>query len=334
MSATSVGYLSQHQENANQFAKFSHMTQNEAKGVECNARNIFVFFDMDLTIADSLASIVAKVPLDTLLTVILEQLNFTKTPARVAIIDNADALAHLLFNHPETRDSAQRVAFGACTEILMGEITRMGRRDNRWHFSAQNASAQRIEAFSMADMSHKLKEQSPHLWQILSSMLVSDFTHESRRAQYLQKETPKEPSEMMVDTEGFEPPCAQATQASQTWDEEDYWACDANGNLESSKVEGDNDDDGRPTKRLRRAGTRNSNLVQVMSDEFSTGPSKVLTICPENCYDRFYILDELKSEMQRPTFNIRTILPFDQSSGTGHRNLGTCRALHLNELHL
>jgi len=32
MSATSVGYLSQQQQNANQFVKFSHMTCNAAKG--------------------------------------------------------------------------------------------------------------------------------------------------------------------------------------------------------------------------------------------------------------------------------------------------------------
>ena len=61
---------------------------------------------------------------------------------------------------------------------------------------------------------------------------------------------------MMVDTE------------SQTWDEEDeYWACDADGDLEGSKGEGDNDsDDERPAKQARRAGTWNSNLVQVVSN--------------------------------------------------------------------
>jgi len=110
-------------------------------------------------------------------------------------------------------------------------------------------------------------------------MLVSDPICESRRVQYLQKDTPKEPSEMMVDTEGLEMSCSQATQASQTWDEEDeYWACDADGDLESSKAEGDNDnDDGRRTKRARRAGTQNSNLVQIVSNSFSTRPCKILT---------------------------------------------------------
>src|SRR6266481_3698284 len=104
---------------------------------------------MDPTIAENLASVVAKVPLHTLLTVILDQPNFTTSPARTAIINNTDAVMRLLFNHPETRESAQRVAFQECTEILTGEITRMGRKDNRWHFSARNASAQKIEAFSI-----------------------------------------------------------------------------------------------------------------------------------------------------------------------------------------
>jgi hypothetical protein len=36
-----------------------------------------------------------------------------------------------------------------------------------------------IEAFLIADMAHELKEQSPHLWQLLSSMLVSNPTYKS-----------------------------------------------------------------------------------------------------------------------------------------------------------
>ena len=226
---------------------------------------------MDPTITDSLASIVAKVPLHIVLTAILKQPNFISSPARAAIIDDTDALVCLLLNHPETQHSAQQVAFQTCTEILMGEITRMGGSDNGWHFSARNTSAQNIESFSIANMSRILKEQSPHLWQVLSSMLVSDPTRESRRVQYLQKETPREPSEMMVNTESFG--------SKATWDEEDeYWACDADGNLENSKTDSDNDGDVRPTKRVRRAGTRNSSLVQVVSNEFGTRSDMILTI--------------------------------------------------------
>ena len=103
--------------------------------VACCKQNIFLFFNMDPTTVDSLASIVAKVPLHTLITVILDQPNFTTSPARASIIDNTDALAHLLFIHPETQELVQRVAFQACTEILMGEIARMGAKDNGWHFS-------------------------------------------------------------------------------------------------------------------------------------------------------------------------------------------------------
>jgi len=275
---------------------------------------------MDPTIVDNLASIVARVPLHTLLKSILEQPNFMTSPARAAIIHNAGALVRLLFNHPETQVSVQQVAFEACTETLMGEIARMGRRDTGWHFSACNASAQRIEAFSIANMSQELKEQSPHLWQILSSMLVSDPTRESRRAQYLWKEMPKEPSEMMVDAE-LKTSCSQASQTSQTWDDEDeYWACDADAELESSKVDNDDgdDEDGGPTKRARRAGTRNSGLVQVVSDGVSTDPCKILILLSEDCHHRFHSLDELESEMQCPTFNFRAILPFNQHSRTGH----------------
>ena len=73
--------------------------------------------------------------------------------------------------------------------------------------------------------------------------------------------------------------------------------CDADGDPESSKAGGDSDDDGRPTKRARQAGTRNSNLVQVVSNEFSMHPCKILTVSPENCHHHFHALDEFESEM-------------------------------------
>ena len=74
----------------------------------------------------------------------------------------------------------------------------------------------------------------------------------------------------MVDTKGFEISYSQATQASQTWDKDDkYWACDGDGNLESTKAGGDNDDNGHPTKWVWQAGTQNSDLVQVVSDGYS-----------------------------------------------------------------
>jgi hypothetical protein len=133
----------------------------------------------------------------------------------------------------------------------MGELARMGGRDNSWHFSARNASTERIESFSIANMARHLKEQTPHLWQILSLMLVSDPIRESWQVQYLEKEVPKEPSEMMVGTEGLKPSCSQVSLASQTWDKEDeYWACDTDGELETKADDNDNDnnDDGRPTK--------------------------------------------------------------------------------------
>lgn len=66
---------------------------------------------------------------------------------------------------------------------------------------------------------------------------------------------PKEPSEIMVDAET---PSSQASLASQTWDKEDeYWACDVDGELESFKEDGDGDGDGdgHPTKQPRWAGT-------------------------------------------------------------------------------
>ena len=123
------------------------------------------------------------------------------------------------------------------------------------------------------------------------------------------------------------------TQASSSWDEDnEYWACDAEDNLESSKTEDDNDDDERPTKRAQQEGTQNSNLVEVVSDGFSMGPCKILTLPPESCHHRFHALDKFKSEMQCPTFDVRSIFPLNQCSRTCRQDTGTCRPLHISEL--
>jgi len=111
----------------------------------------------------------------------------------------------------------------------MSEITMMGRKENGWHFSARNASPEKIKEFSTTDMSRELKTQMPQLWWALSAMLVSDPKRKSERVQYLQKEAMIDPSEAMVDIEGL-----TKSQRSQTWDKEDeYWAQDADGELET-----------------------------------------------------------------------------------------------------
>jgi hypothetical protein len=115
-----MGQLSQQWVNANQFAKFCHMTHNMAKGVQktmsVDTVTIHLCFFTWIRIVDGLASIVARVPLDTLLKEILERPDFTTTPAQAAIIHNADALTRLLFNHPETHGLVRKVAFEVCTE--------------------------------------------------------------------------------------------------------------------------------------------------------------------------------------------------------------------------
>jgi len=67
----------------------------------------------------------------------------------------------------------------------------MGRKENGWHFSARNASSEKIKEFSIADMSRELKTKTPQLWQVLLAMLamlVSDPKRKSERAQHLVKQ--------------------------------------------------------------------------------------------------------------------------------------------------
>jgi hypothetical protein len=65
-----------------------------------------------------------------------------------------------------------------------------------------------------------------------------------------------DPLTMMVNTEG--------PSGNQSWDDEDeYWACNADGELDSS--EDSSEECKCPTKHAWQAGTHNSNLIQVVS---------------------------------------------------------------------
>jgi hypothetical protein len=221
-------------------------------------RQEFLAFYMDSTILNDMARVLERAPLHLILTHILERPEFKTSVTRTAIVNNAEDLAQFLFKSPEMRLATQEVAFEACTQTLMSEIATMGRKENGWHFSAQKASPEQIEGFSIVDMSRELKAQTPQVWQTLSAMLASDSVRESLRAQYLKKGTSMDPSEMMVDAEGL-----SGSQASQAWDDEDeYWALDADGEHEPAP-EGEEEHEC-PAKRMRRLGTRNSSLVQVV----------------------------------------------------------------------
>src|ERR1700730_8385112 len=136
---------------------------------------------MDSVLLNGIVMILERIPLHVIVMNILEKPEFKNSAARTAIIQDTKPLAHVLFENLDTRVAMRDIAFEACIQDLMSEIAMMGRKENGWHFSARNASPERINEFSIVDMSRDLKTQTPRLWWALSAMLVSDPKRESER---------------------------------------------------------------------------------------------------------------------------------------------------------
>jgi hypothetical protein len=136
---------------------------------------------MDLSILNTMANILERLPLHTILMELLERPEFKTSTTHTAIIQNAEALVHVLLEHPDTCFKTHDVAFKACTQTLMSEIATMGRKSNGWHFSAQKASSEQIEGFLIADMSQDLQVHTPQLWDAFQ-VAVMRTNHGGRRA--------------------------------------------------------------------------------------------------------------------------------------------------------
>ncbi|GLB35133.1 hypothetical protein LshimejAT787_0206980 [Lyophyllum shimeji] len=212
------------------------------------------------------ARAIEQLGLSTILSTVLEDPEFKNTRARATILHDAPSITQLLLSQPETRKPVQDFAFQSCTETLMSEVAGMGSKQRGWQFSAKHTSPEQISAFSIEEMASTLVEKTPRLWKLLQSLLVSDITREVKRAKYLQKNVPREPAQMSLDSE------MNDVHEGAAWSEEDeYWAQDADDEL---RVDGNDDqtstagEDSRkegppPTKKARRAGTRNHILVRI-----------------------------------------------------------------------
>ncbi|KAG5645462.1 hypothetical protein DXG03_006007 [Asterophora parasitica] len=208
--------------------------------------------------------------------------NNTGSPAARAFVGPIAAALELMYNHSATSADAKDVGIRLFPTLLSGEVTRLASTESGWHFSASNASASQIQAFSVEDMATQLENQAPFMWKVLGNLLEGD-TSRSASAAPPQNIQPRN-----------ENPPAGALEA----DEIHYWLMEEERlgmPLNSDPVwegeDGNVTEDTRRTKRQRRAAGvfRLSHSVVVLHPNLTSGM--------ETSCNSLYTNDEQESTM-------------------------------------
>ena len=131
-------------------------------------------------------------------------------------------------------------------------------KKNGWHFSAQNTSAEQLEAFSLEAMAWELMAQVPLLWDLLGTLLNADLDHERHCMQVEVSLTSTQHCE-----QGDPPADVIPGNDPDQDDEDEYWAHINNDIPLQNSPEANDITDG--SKRQRRAGQTRSSLIQIVS---------------------------------------------------------------------
>jgi len=95
-------------------------------------------------------------------------------------LNDLSTLLKTLINHPDTRDHTRDITFDLFTTTLKTEVAMMASKTSGWHFSAENASSEQIDVFSVNGMAETLTKHTPCLWAILGTLLSSDSQVEQK----------------------------------------------------------------------------------------------------------------------------------------------------------
>lgn len=203
--------------------------------------------------------------------------HFADCATRATFIDEWESFLHFSRECSLLSTGTTNFCSQVYTKLLTGEIASLANKESGWHFSARNAKADQIEAFSLKAMASTLEHKAPLSWNLLGSLLQSDPARLRRRLKTL----------------GLNP---HPTTADGLWDDEDeYW--------ESSGIVGDElgpqTEKERPSKRKRRAGDRYVALLRIVSLH-NVNPRLGTDGIPETSCHYVNITPEYESKVQCP----------------------------------
>ena len=88
-------------------------------------------------------------------------------PCTQNLIDQADEILQAFYEHPKSSKSALTWANDLMKSRYAASVRELANKENRWHFGALHASAQKLQEFRIEDMAQKMEELAPELWDLL-----------------------------------------------------------------------------------------------------------------------------------------------------------------------
>ncbi|PSS32232.1 hypothetical protein PHLCEN_2v2001 [Hermanssonia centrifuga] len=176
---------------------------------------------------------------------LLSDPSYSHCPVTVIFLNDWAELLGILATLPPTKIATEDFASQLHTRILSSEVSRLATKQSGWHFSAVQAKAEQVEAFSIDDMASKFPSHAPRLWELVSCLLESDPSRAHRRKQYLNR------GKAADGAEGVE------------WDDEDEFWWQSEEGICQDGLNGMKSGEERPTKRKRTASKRRHALHQI-----------------------------------------------------------------------
>ncbi|KAI0071748.1 hypothetical protein K474DRAFT_1606364, partial [Panus rudis PR-1116 ss-1] len=105
---------------------------------------------------------------------------YTSSPARATLLAEwSDLLEALTEDKSPISSSTTHFACNYHLRLLKTEICSLADKESGWHFSAENAREEQIEAFSIAKMAQQVRKQAPFTWDaiVISILLQSTNQH-------------------------------------------------------------------------------------------------------------------------------------------------------------
>ncbi|THH23062.1 hypothetical protein EUX98_g8114 [Antrodiella citrinella] len=164
-----------------------------------------------------------------------------------SLVQQWPELLQYALDSPTLYNSTRTFVSDAFTATLTLEVAQLASRNSGWHFSARNASAEQINAFSIEDMANKMETEAPTVWTLFGQLLASDPVLADRRKQYLDVGLP-----LATHVQGE--PTEERDEEAEYWTEE----------ILGDPVEREEDGDGpRRKKCRRRARERLTSLQRI-----------------------------------------------------------------------
>jgi hypothetical protein len=102
---------------------------------------------------------------------ILRHPDFSEHHAVDDLLGHSEDVLNAFLHHPKTSQSTLAWAHGVIKLKYVQLIRDLADKDNGWHFSAANTSAEQLQNFRIEGMAVRMQALAPELWDMLGLLL-------------------------------------------------------------------------------------------------------------------------------------------------------------------